>query len=94
MPGLSLKICFSFTSNTRDYSDCDVYDELDCYSDVNGGVDPPNYYAPTDIEFMTCQTTLMSAVCRRCRSASVSSASVSVNRGLGRPGRSPRSPGM
>ena len=29
-----------------DYSDCDGYDELDCYSD------PANYYAPTDIEFM------------------------------------------
>ena len=30
----------------------DEYDELDCYSDVYGGVDPANYYAPTDMEFM------------------------------------------
>ena len=35
-----------------DYSDYDEPDELDCYSDVYGGVDPANYYAPTDIECM------------------------------------------
>ena len=34
-----------------DYSDCDGYDELDCCSDVCGGVDP-TYYAPSDMEFM------------------------------------------
>ena len=30
----------------------DDYDELDCYSDVHGSVDPANYYAPTDMECM------------------------------------------
>ena len=34
------------------YSDYDEYDELDCYSDVYGGVDPANYFAPNDMEFM------------------------------------------
>ena len=34
-----------------EYSDYSDYDELACYSDVNG-VDPANYYAPTDMEFM------------------------------------------
>ena len=35
-----------------EYSGYSDYDELDCYSDVYGGVDPANYYAPTDMEFM------------------------------------------
>ena len=31
-----------------DYSDYDEYNGLDCYSDVYGGVDPTNYYAPNE----------------------------------------------
>ena len=53
MPGKSLlENLLPYDVEYSDYSDFDGYDELDCYSDVYGGVDPANYYAPTDIEFM------------------------------------------